>query len=142
MSKRCYLKKLGQLVHSRIGFSLLEVLVAVGILGFIGVTIVQALDTGYRSARTLDEKVTARTLISAHMENIKQLPYSANYPSASENITIPQQYSVIVSTECTDDDVTYQTCTGNETLQRIIVSVLREGRPVLRICTFRTPRYE
>jgi len=142
MSKRCYLKKLGQLAHSKMGFSILEILVAIGILGFIGVTVVQALDTGYRSARTLDEKVTARTLISSHMETIKQLPYAANYPNASENITIPKQYSVIVSTECTNDDTTYQPCTGNETLQRIIVSVLREGRPVLRICTFRTPRYE
>ena len=142
MSKRCYLKKLGQLARSKVGFSILEALVAVGILGFIGVTVVQALDTGYRSARTLDEKVTSRTLISSHMEAIKQLPYAANYPNASENITIPDQYSVIVSTECTNDDTTYQSCTGNETLQRIIVSVLREGRPVLRICTFRTPRYE
>ena len=142
MKRRFIFKKRYWLFGSTKGFSLLEALVAVGILGFIGVAIVQALDTGYRSARTLDEKVTARALISSHMETIKRLPYAANYPNAGENITIPKQYSVMVSTECTDDDTTYQACTGNETLQRIEVSVLREGRPVLRICTFRTPRYE
>ena len=114
----------------------------VGILGFLGVAVVQALDTGYRSTRTLDEKVTAKTLIAYHLEAIKQLPYAANYTNISENITIPNQYTVIVTTECTEDDVTYLPCTGSETLQRIVVSVSREGRPVLRICTFRTPRDE
>ena len=142
MSKKRYLKRLGKIARSRLGFGILEALIAVSILGFIGVTVAQALDTGYRSARTLDEQVNARTLVSAHLESIKRLPYAADYPTAGENITIPNQYTVIISTECTNDDTTYQACTGNETLQRIMVSVLREGRPVMRMCTFRTPRYE
>jgi len=135
-------QRLGQF-HRESGFTILEVLIAVGILGLVGVAVLQGYDTSYRTTGTLDEQVTARTLITAHIESIKRLPYSATYPNAGEDINIPDQYTVVVETECTDDDITYQACSGNETLQRIIVSVFREGgKPVMRICTFRTPRYE
>jgi len=135
-------QRLGQFRRES-GFTILEVLIAVGILGLIGVAVLQGFDTSHRATGTLDEQVTARTLITNHIEAIKMLPYSATYPNAGENIAIPDQYIVVVETECSNDDIIWQDCTGSETLQRIIVSVFREGgKPVMRICTFRTPRYE
>ncbi len=44
------------------GIGLMEVLVAVAILGFIGASVVAALSTNYRATRITDEKVTAASL--------------------------------------------------------------------------------
>jgi len=125
------------------GFTLLEVVVAVAILGLIGAGLLNALDTNAKATRTLDEKVTATNLASAHIEAIKALPYATSYPNAGDNITVPFQYSVDIDTECSSDGTTFGACTGsdNETFQKIIVRVSREGgKPVLSICTYRTKR--
>jgi len=124
------------------GFTLIEVLVAVGILGFIGAGVAMALDTNYRATRTLDEQVVAANLATAHIEAMRSLPYAATYPNASENITIPPQYNVIIDTECSSDSINFHECTDsdNETFQLIQIMVSREGEPVLRMCTYRSKR--
>lgn len=127
------------------GIGLMETLVAVAILGFIGVSVVAALDTNYRATRITDEKVNAASLASAYIESIKSSAYNATYPTAeSYNITVPNQYNVVATTECTndaDDSESYGSCTGNETFQRIIVTVYREGgKEVLAVCTARTKK--
>ena len=131
-----------RLFRGQRGFTLLEVLVAVGILGFIGAGVAMALDTNYRATRTLDEQVVAANLATAHIEAMRSLPYAATYPNASENITIPSQYTVIIDTECSSDNINFHECTGsdNETFQLIQIMVSREGGPVLRFCTYRTKR--
>ena len=135
-------KEITRLFREQRGFSLLEVVVAVGILGFIGAGVVTAIDTNYRATSTLDEQVTAANLATAHIEAMRSLPYAATYPNASESITIPSQYSVIIDTECSSDNINFHECTGsdNDTFQLIEVCVSREGAPVLRICTYRTKR--
>ncbi len=122
------------------GFTLVEVLVALAIFSVIGVAFISALFASTRASGIVDEKTNARALITEHIEVIRLLPYAATYPSAGDNIAIPDQYSVVIETEGTDDDITWQPSTGNETLQRIFVSVFREDRLVMKICTFRTPR--
>ena len=124
------------------GFSLIELLIAVGILAFIGVGIALALDTNYRAGRTLDEQVTATNLVTDYFEAIRELPYAATYPNAGDNITVPFQYSVDINTECSSDGENFGACTGsdNETFQLIEVCASREGKPVLRICDYRTKR--
>lgn len=52
-------------------FSLIEVLVAVGILGVIGTSVVMALETNFRAARTLDEQVVAVNPVIAHIQATK-----------------------------------------------------------------------
>ncbi|MFC1988379.1 prepilin-type N-terminal cleavage/methylation domain-containing protein [Chloroflexota bacterium] len=124
------------------GFSLLEVLIALSIFSFIGVAIFSGFFTSSRTVGIIEEKTTARVLITEYMEAIRQMPYSADYSSVGDNITRPFQYDVVVEVEGSDDDENWQVATGNETLQRIFVSVFREDRFVLKICTFRTPREE
>ena len=121
------------------GFSLLEVLVAVAILGFIGVGIAKALDTNYRATRTIDEQVTATNLATAHIEAIKKLPYATSYPGVGDNITVPAQYIVVIDMACSADGTTFGPCTGsdNQTFQKIVVSVSQGGRPVFSMCAFR-----
>jgi len=137
-------KTITEFFRGQRGIGLMETLVAVAILGFIGASVVAALDTNYRATRITDEKVTAASLASTYIEAIKSSSYNATYLSAVENITVPNQYNVVVTTECTndaDDSESYGSCTGTETFQRITVTVYREGgKEVLSVCTARTQR--
>ncbi|MFC2033832.1 prepilin-type N-terminal cleavage/methylation domain-containing protein [Chloroflexota bacterium] len=125
------------------GFSLLEVLVAIGILALIGVSILRALDTNYKTWGICDEQAEAANLAVAHIEAIKELPYASTYPNASENITIPNQYNIVIDTECSYDGDNFTSCTGseNETFQRITILISREeGKPVFSLCSYRMKR--
>ncbi|MFC1939665.1 prepilin-type N-terminal cleavage/methylation domain-containing protein [Chloroflexota bacterium] len=132
------------------GFSLLELVISVAILGFIGTGVILALDTNARASRTLDEQVVATNLATAYLEALRELPYDNTYPeysSAGDGINIPPGYSVGIDVVYTDNyidpdegtTVWVEDYTGTEKLQRIRVTVSREdGKPVLSICTFKT----
>lgn len=140
-----FMRRLGKgrfrFFRSQHGFTLLEVIVAVGILGAIGVAVLMALDTNARASRVLDEQVTGVNLATAHLEVIRKLPFSDgsdNYSNAGVNIDIPSQYSVVISTEFSWDGDNFDSYTDNATLQRITISVSREGgKPVLSMCTYK-----
>lgn len=129
-----------RLIRDQRGIGLLEIIVAVGIIGLIGTAVIGGLETNYRSNRTLDERVTAINLSTAYIEAIRNLPYAANYPNAGNNITVPQQYTVTVTIGCSSNAINFSPCTGteDETFQRITISVSREGKPVYSACAFRS----
>jgi prepilin-type N-terminal cleavage/methylation domain-containing protein len=123
------------------GFTLIETVVALGILGAIGVSFVAALNTSARLSRNLDEDVQAANLATAYVEAIKESPYAATYPNAGDGIYVPPQYSVTIDMAYSNDggDTWVYTYT-DETFQRITILVSREGRPVLSLCTYRSQR--
>lgn len=131
-----------ELFRQQMGFTFLEVLIATVLLGVVGVSLLTALNTNARATRTLEEQVVGGNLAAEYLEAIKNSPYAATYPNAGENITVPFQYNVVIKTECSIDGTTFDNCTGsaNETLQKITTTVLREGRPVLALCTYRAKR--
>lgn len=137
---RWLLKRKLRLFREQTGFTLIEVLVAVGILGLIGTGVLAAFNTNARAARTLDEQVVAANLATGHLEAIRELSYAATYPNAGDNITIPFQYSVVINTEFSSDGDTWSDDYTDETLQKITVIVSREGKGVLSLCTYRTKR--
>ncbi len=126
------------------GFTLLEVVLGVIIIGLIGTGVIQAIDTNARAVRVLDEQVQATNLVTAYLEGIRQIPYSDNpspYANVGDNITKPTQYSVAVNIAYSADGVNWTTTHTNENLQKITISVFREGgKLVLSTCTFRTKR--
>ena len=134
-----------KLFREQPGFTLIEVLIAVGILAAIATGFLTALNTSSRATRGLDEQVTASNLAAAYLEAIRELPYENTYPeysSAAASIAVPPQYSVVIDCDYSSDSTTWWDTysSSDHTLQRITVIVSREGRYILSICTYRSER--
>ena len=124
-----------KLFREQPGFTLIEVLIAVGILAAVATGFLTALNTSSRATRGLDEQVTASNLAAAYLEAIRELPYADTYPNAGDDITIPFQYDVNVDIDYSNDSTTWVDSYTDETLERITVVVSREGKYILSICT-------
>lgn len=146
-----WLKKNGsRLFRGQRGFTLIETLIAVVIISAIGTGVIKGIDTNARADRVLDEQVQATNLVTAYLENMRQLDYdnSANpYPAISNNVIMPTQYSVAVNIAYgySSDGLNINWATTNNsgayTLQKISISVSRtSGKPVLTTCTYRAKR--
>ena len=57
------------------GFSLLEVIIAVALVGIVAVAIYAGLATASKTAITTDERATAESLARSQMEEMKKLAY-------------------------------------------------------------------
>jgi len=132
--------------RSQYGFNLIEVLVAVAILGAIGVVFIAAMTTANRSLGVLDEKTQAEALIRSQLDGIKLAPYldAGNY---AVTVTLPPQYSMTINVESPQKIGINQTPLDVlegypvTTLQEITVSIFRAGdgadRFVLSIGTYK-----
>ena len=135
-------------IRRQSAFTPIEVLVAVAILAAIGVTFINAINTGYGSVRILDEKTQAEALIRSQLDDIKASTYqdSGNY---TVTVTLPPQYSMSINVTAPRCIGTADNCTSLEelmgepvtTIQEITVSVFRTGsdgdRPVLSVGTYK-----
>ena len=108
------------------GIILLEILAAIGILGFIGVAFMTSLNTAYKRVGILDEKTQAEALARSQIEEIKDSAWLADgqYPGT---VDLPPQYSIVISV---DEAVTgeHNASTGGaddtyDSLKEITVSV-------------------
>ncbi len=146
MAMKWLAKRISPVWRGQGGFSLLEALIAVAIIGAIGVVYIRAVDSNNRVTAQLDEQTVAKNLVTATIEAIRATGYAADYDAIAAGIPTPNQYEITVATDCTDDadpavpPPIYGDCTGGETWQRIYVTASREGQAVLRICTYRTNR--
>ncbi len=125
-----------RLFREQKGISLLEILIAVGILSVIGVVFIGSLNTAYRSVGVLDEQTQAEALARSQMEDIKDSTYqdSGNY---TVTVDLPTQYSISI-----DVEVPTIVSANTTTLQEITVSVSRPtgdggNRPLLSISTYK-----
>lgn len=71
--RRLLERKIG-LFPGQKGFTLMEVLIALFILGALGAALLTALQTNARATRTLDEKVQASNLAAAYLEKSETYP--------------------------------------------------------------------
>ncbi|MBI4185982.1 MAG: type II secretion system protein [Chloroflexi bacterium] len=138
--RRWLAKARPRFLREQSGISLLEILIALGILAAIGVAFLSGLNTNSKAAGTLDEQVVATNLATAYLENIRQSTYAATYPNAGDNITVPFQYNVAINTAFSTDGTTWVGPYANQTLQKITIIISRQGRLVLSVCTFKMER--
>ncbi len=71
------------------GNLLVETLVALTLLGIIGVTFISGVTTATNSRLIADEDVTGRILAESQMENIRKQSYSLSY----DPVPIPDEYA-------------------------------------------------
>ena len=128
------------------GFSFLEVILAVGILGFIGVVFMTALSTAFSSQDIVRDHVRGENLARAVLEEVRFMAYQP--PSAgpycytdcyTPTVSPPTGYSFTLKTErfCTPDPP----CTlSDHNIQKNTVRVTRDGKPVLTVSDLKARR--
>ena len=137
------------------GLTLIEVLVAVAILGAIGVAFMLAMTTATKGVGVLDEKTQAKALAHSQLEQIKAAPYPSEEPFYGNDVypvtvDLPTQYSMVIN-------VVPPTCIGESdnctpleellegevtTIQEITVSIFRTGgevdKPVFSLSCYKS----
>ncbi len=115
------------------GVGLVEVLVAVAILGTAVVALLAAVSTGSLGVASSDERVTAANLARSQLEYVKSQPYAAA-PAAYATVTPPAGYSVSAeATSITDPP-------ADALIQKITVTVARDGETVLTVEDYKVDR--
>ena len=132
-------------LRGRRGFTLIETLIALGILGFTGVAFMAALSGAFQAQGIGREQLRAENLARAALEDIRNQDYSEGglapgcYPDCyTLSFTPPAGYSVSVETEgfCNP-----QPCTPpDDKVQKNTVRVSRGGRGVVTVEDLRSAR--
>jgi len=100
--------RLKKLNRNQKGLTLIEVLIAIAILGMIAVPFLTALSTSSRALIIADERTTAESLVRTEMEYVKNSTYNStfsyqdsHYAGYSVNVTgvpIPDKQNITVIT--------------------------------------------
>jgi prepilin-type N-terminal cleavage/methylation domain-containing protein len=106
-----------KLLKNEKGSTLIEVVIAIAVLGIIAAAFLPALSGASKAIITADERTTAESLARSQIEYVRSLSYSANYTAAS----IPPQYagySATISVASVSDNGTVRTG-----IQKIVVII-------------------
>ena len=125
------LRRLGAIVRrAERGFTLIEVLVALAILGFVGVGIMAGLATGFRAQDTNRVSIVGENLARAVLEDIRFQPYENDNDYSPFSVPVPSGYSFTVTTApyCVPEP-----CTPDINLQKNAVTVFRGGEAILTV---------
>jgi prepilin-type N-terminal cleavage/methylation domain-containing protein len=121
-------------MKSEKGFSLIEVMVALALVGILAVGYLGALTTSIRSAILIDQMDTARVLAQSQMENVKKLNYATSgvyAPQAISDIDYPGYSAVIAATPAAERD---------NSIQAITVTIIYNGKSVTTLQDCKTNR--
>ena len=126
-----WLVKIWTRLQSQSGMSLVETVVAIGILGIAITTFVTGLSTGSISVREMERQAITQRLARTQLEYVKSYafePGTATYPVVST----PEGYTVSVNVTAV---------TGGDTrIQKITVVVQMEGDDLLSIEDYKVNR--
>ena len=118
------------------GVTLIEAVVALAILGTIGVTFLSGLATTSKAAFIADEQATAESLAQSQMEWVKNAGYSYN-ATAYSSAPIPSSkdyinYSVTIAAESLHNP--------DGGIQKITVTVKRSDEGVIKLEGYKVDR--
>jgi prepilin-type N-terminal cleavage/methylation domain-containing protein len=108
------------------GFSLVEVLVAMVVLGAIAVTFLAGVGAASSSAFIADRRETGRNLAESQMEYVKAAPYAPTYAPAPIGADYAG-YSVSISTDSIQDAY----------IQKITILVDHQGAQTARLESYK-----
>ena len=115
------------------GFSLVEVVVAVAIIGLIGLGFSAAFGTGFKVLAQTDELETAKNLAETQMEYVRSLPYDSSGTYAAGPIPgeYPNYSAAVTSAPITSRDIN---------IQKITVNISHGGEQVLALEGYKVHR--
>jgi prepilin-type N-terminal cleavage/methylation domain-containing protein len=135
-----------RLVSGQKGTTLIEVLIAIAILGMIAVPFLTALSTSSRALIIADERTTAESLIRSEIEYVRSqdycnAPWSYNVTSAgSTPSSDPPCWPVeshALPDSCKDYSLTVNASLIVDGIRKITVTVWRDGEAVLTTSTYK-----
>jgi len=131
-----------KLVTGQKGMTLIEVVIAIAILGMIAVPFLTALSTSSRGIIIADERTTAESLVRTELEYIKYSNYDAvNNPPhyyIDPNVALPGGYSVQIEAVCLDPE--NDGTSDDDGIQNITVKVYHGDKLVLTTNTYKVDR--
>jgi type II secretory pathway pseudopilin PulG len=116
-------------MKSETGSSLIETVVALALLGIIGVTFLGALATTSNSRLIADEHASARILAESQMESIKKQTYASSY----EPVPIPMDYPGYSAAIDVDN-------MRNGNIQKITVTIRHHDRDIETLESYKVNR--
>jgi len=131
------------------GFTLIEVVMALVVLGIVAAGFLGALATGSKSISIADERATAESLARTQMEDVRNqdyIDYSEVSHAVYSNISTPAGYSVDLSAVPFDPDTGQPygesggAFTQDDGIQSIMVVVKHHGEDVFNLEGYRTYR--
>lgn len=126
------------------GFSLVEELVALGLVSLGLVLLVAMITTGSVGVTTLGDKTSADALARSQLEIIKAAPYTV--PASDINpyptVSAPSPYTVSVDVDYRNasDPSGFQEDPNSSGLQLIIVEVRRAGNLLIQLSDYKVNR--
>jgi type II secretory pathway pseudopilin PulG len=116
-------------MKSEIGSSLVETLVAMALLGIIGVAFLSALSTSSSTRVIADEHASGKILAESQMENIKQQSYASSY----DPVPIPADYAGYSAAIDVDN-------IRNGHIQKVTVTVSHHNKDITSLETYKVNR--
>lgn len=122
-------------MKSEQGFSLLETVIALGLLGLIAAGFLGALTTGTKATFTSNERATAESLVRSEIEYVKNYDYQqfASEYAVDPALTMPGGWTMpppaVEPVHATDDGI-----------QNVTVTVERDGKVILSTNIYKVDR--
>lgn len=123
------------------GFTLVEVLVALGVFGIVAVTFATGLSGSLIATMVSQERVSADSLAKSQMEDIKNQEYDDSNPPVYSELAaeeVPEGYDIVIVAERLDPkgDGTGE----DDGIQKITVIIEHNGEQVFQLEDFKLIR--